>query len=95
MFLTIKLCTHAKTELFEIELIICTKMDLAFDNLQRLICHKTQTNKQTNIHLHTVKYFQVFLYNTNLSIFVQLKLFKYSYKTRVILFRINPLFAHI
>ena len=23
-------------------------MDLAFNNLQSLICHKTQTNKQTN-----------------------------------------------
>ena len=40
MFLTIKMCTHAK--LFEIELIICIKMDLALDNRQRLICHKIQ-----------------------------------------------------
>ena len=29
-------------ELFEIELIIHIKMDLALNNLQRLICHKTQ-----------------------------------------------------
>ena len=29
--------------MFEIELIICIKMDLVFDNLQRLICHETQT----------------------------------------------------
>ena len=43
MFLIIKLCTHAKTELFEIELTTCIKMDLALNNLQRLICHKTQT----------------------------------------------------
>ena len=28
-------------------LFICIKMDLALNNLQRLICHKTQTNKQT------------------------------------------------
>ena len=28
------------TELFEIELTICIKMDLALNNLQRLICHK-------------------------------------------------------
>ena len=28
-------------KLFEIELIICIKMDLALNNLQRLICHKT------------------------------------------------------
>ena len=47
MFLTIKLCTHA--ELFEIELIICIKIDLALNNLQRLICHKIQpTNQPTN-----------------------------------------------
>ena len=44
MFLTIKLYTH-ETELFEIEQIICIKMDLALNNLQMLICHKTQTNK--------------------------------------------------
>ncbi len=30
-----------KTELFEIELFICIKMDLALNNLQCLICHKT------------------------------------------------------
>ena len=26
------------------KLIICIRMDLALDNLQRLICHKTPTN---------------------------------------------------
>ena len=26
-------------------------MDLAFDNLQRLICHKTQTNKQIQLDI--------------------------------------------
>ena len=30
-------------------------MNLALDNLQRLICHKTQTNKQTNKQIS--KYF--------------------------------------
>ena len=30
----------------EIELFICIKMDFALNNLQRLICHKTQTNSQ-------------------------------------------------
>ena len=39
MFLTIKPCTHA-------ELIICIKMDLALNNEQRLICHKTQIINQ-------------------------------------------------
>ena len=33
-------------ELVEIELFICIKMDLALNNLQRLICYKAQTNKQ-------------------------------------------------
>ena len=31
------------TNLFEIELIIYIKMDLALNNPQRLICHKIQT----------------------------------------------------
>ena len=29
-------------ELFEVELMIYIKMDLALNNLQKLICHKTQ-----------------------------------------------------
>ena len=36
-----KLYTHA--ELFEIELIICWKLDSALNNLQGLIFYKTQT----------------------------------------------------
>ena len=32
--------------MFEIQLIICIKMDLASNNLQRLICHKNQTINQ-------------------------------------------------
>ena len=43
MFLTIKLCTYAK--LSSIEQIIYIKMDLALNNLQRLICHKTKQTK--------------------------------------------------
>ena len=43
-FLTITLCTYAK-QLFLIEQIIYIKMDLALNNLQRLICHKTQQTK--------------------------------------------------
>ena len=35
-------------ELFKIELFICIKMDLASNNLQRLICLKTQTSIQIN-----------------------------------------------
>ena len=41
MFLTIKLCT----ELFSIEQVLYIKMDLALNNLQRLICHKTKQTK--------------------------------------------------
>ena len=40
MVLTIQLCSYDKTELFKIELFICTKIVLALNNLQRLICHK-------------------------------------------------------
>ena len=48
MFLTIKLFIHANTELFEIELTICIKMDLALNNQQMLICHKTQISNQSS-----------------------------------------------
>ena len=41
MFLTIK----QYTELLSIEQIIYIKMDLALNNLQRLICHKTHQTK--------------------------------------------------
>ena len=34
------------TELFEIELIICIKIDLALNSLKRLICHKTRSINQ-------------------------------------------------
>ena len=52
MFLTIKMCTCAK--LFEIELIICIKMNLALNNQQRLICHKTPTNQPFPGLLHFI-----------------------------------------
>ena len=45
MFLKIKLCTYAKLKFFEIELFIYIKIDLALNNLQRLIWHKDQTNQ--------------------------------------------------
>ena len=32
--------------MFQIEQFICIKMDLGLNNLQRLICHKTRTNKK-------------------------------------------------
>ena len=44
MFSTLELFLW-QSEFFEIELFICIKMYLALDNLQRLICHKRQTNK--------------------------------------------------
>ena len=40
---------YLKTELFEIKVTICIKMDLALNNLQRLICHKTQPTNQSVI----------------------------------------------
>ena len=36
--------TKLRTELFEIELFTCIKVDLALNNLQWLICHKTKPN---------------------------------------------------
>ena len=50
IFLTIKLYS-CKIELFEIELTIRIKMDWALNNLQWLICHKTQP---TNHHLQRI-----------------------------------------
>ena len=41
MFLTYKLSTHTKLN-FKKNRTICIKMNLALNNLQRLICHKTQ-----------------------------------------------------
>ena len=59
MFLTIKLYSY-QTELFEIELTICIKMDLVLNNLQRLICHKTQpTTSHLFAHSLNVKQFDV------------------------------------
>ena len=55
MFFTIKLCTDVKLKLFVIKLIICTKIDLALNNLQRLICQKTQpTNQPTYVTRDTL-----------------------------------------
>ena len=56
MFLTIKLFAHAKLNIFKIELFICIKMHLALNNLQRLICHKTQTNQQTTDSIRNKNY---------------------------------------
>ena len=42
------MCTYSyQNELFEIELIISRKMDLALNNLQRLISHENQTTSQS------------------------------------------------
>ena len=39
---------------------------MVLNNLQRLICHKTQTNKQTQIILFNINHlFRVFLYQLN------------------------------
>ena len=54
MFLTIKLYTYVKLNFFSMEQIIYIKMDLALNNLQGLICHKTKQTKpnQTLMKLH-------------------------------------------
>ena len=58
-----KLCTHAKLNLFEIELIIYLKVDLALNNQQRLICHKTQTTDQpTNQNISTDSIIRIVVY---------------------------------
>ena len=44
MFLTIKLCTQMKPNYLKSDYL--HKMDLAINNLQRLICHKTQPTNQ-------------------------------------------------
>ena len=54
-----KLCTHAKLNFFEIELIICIKMDLALDKEQMLICHKPQN--QPLFDAARFQYSQVFV----------------------------------
>ena len=51
MFLTIKLYSY-NTELFEVELIICVKMDLALNNQQKFLCHKTQTTPRSGSELY-------------------------------------------
>ena len=43
--------------MFEIELTICRKMDLALNNLHRLICHKTQPTFFWNLALRHVSFF--------------------------------------
>ena len=40
--------------MFQIELIIYIKMDLALNNLQRLICHKTQPTKTIPVHMDNI-----------------------------------------
>ena len=56
-------------------------MNLALNNPQRLICHKTQTNIQTDNFI------------LKIIISTQLKCFKYFSLTLIILFNINHLFA--
>ena len=43
------------TEFFEIQVIICIKLDFALNNLQRLICHKIQTTNQPSLYIY-IKY---------------------------------------
>ena len=48
--------------MFEIELLICIKINFAFNNLQWLICHKTQPNRIKSNHkffLSFLSYFEI------------------------------------
>ena len=47
------------------ELIIYTKMDLALNNLQRLICHKTQQTKPNQTNIDNFLTVIVFLFDIN------------------------------
>ena len=49
MFLTINLFTHGELNFKKIGLTICIKMYLVLNNLQKSICHKTQTTNQPTI----------------------------------------------
>ena len=55
MFLTIKLCTHAKLNCLQIEMIICIKMDLALNNLQttKPCCCLDNTTYTVYVHIVT------------------------------------------
>ena len=45
--------------MFEIELIICIKMDLAFNNVQKIICYKNRpTDQPTNENEGIVNWFR-------------------------------------
>ena len=64
--------------MFEIELIIYIKMDLALNNLERLICHKTKPNQTKHTHTHT---------HTHIYIYISLIEYRYFLSTY---FFVNP-----
>ena len=54
-------------------------MDLALNNLQRLICHKTETNKQTyKTHIHT--YVHIYSESQDIFTYVFICSWVYVYK---------------
>ena len=66
MFLKIKLFTHTKLNSLNWKLTICIKMDLALNNLQRLICYKTQPTNYLYFLLDFLCKCQLFFYHNNL-----------------------------
>ena len=74
--------------MFEIELIICIKMDLALNNLQRLICHKIQPIKPpfNNVQKSSGSFKNMF---TNLCIYLV-----YIYKEGLALNNLQLLMCH-
>ena len=71
-----------KTELSELELFICIKIDLVLNNPQRLICHKTQTSYLVYTKIDTL--ILIILLNTDLEIyFYFLILILFFYQTKM------------
>ena len=64
-------------------------MDLALNNLQRLICHKTQQTNQTFLNESEL----IFMHTNFAIVSTQLNGFNYCYLVQIIQFYINRLFA--
>ena len=69
--------------MFEIELFICIKMDSALNNLQWLICHKTQRTNQpigiTVLNVFRVHFFHFYLFMFSFSLDSDQNLYIYIY----------------
>ena len=64
--------------MFEKELFLCTKMDLALNNLQWLICNKTKPNRSLSVSFHFTIHSTKFALAINL-LFIRWALFYFAY----------------